>query len=62
LVGRAGKDNGHRAEASGAIYNQDGVLLAEADAVMVNVPAETVANLDAEKLGWKVYPDGEKTT
>lgn len=57
LVGRAGADKGHAAIATGAIYNQAGELLAEAEALLVNVPEEMVAQRDLESFGWQVYPD-----
>ena len=57
LVGRAGVDKGRSATATSAIYNQDGVLLAEADALLVNVPDEMVSIDDLESFGWKVYPE-----
>lgn len=57
LVGRAGKSRGRMATASGWVYGPDGLLLAEADALLVNVPEETVRSVDLEALGWKVYED-----
>jgi acyl-coenzyme A thioesterase PaaI-like protein len=57
LVGRAGKRHVRSAAATSAIYNQDGELLAEADAILVEVPAETLDTGNLEALGWKVYPD-----
>jgi len=57
LVGRAGADKGRSATATGAIYNQDGDLLAEADVLLVNVPDEMVSIDDLESFGWKVYPE-----
>jgi uncharacterized protein (TIGR00369 family) len=39
-----------------SIYGPEGVLLAEAEAVLVNVPDEMLENADLESLGWKVYP------
>lgn len=56
IVGRAGKDKGRIAEATSAIYSQDGTLLAEANALLVNMPASPEPDI-LEKLGWKVYPD-----
>jgi acyl-coenzyme A thioesterase PaaI-like protein len=55
LVGRAGKNKGRTATASGAIYGPDGELLAEAEALLVDVPAGVVDTVDLETLGWKVY-------
>ncbi len=57
LVGRAGMVKSRTAEATSAIYDQQGTLLAEAEAVLVNVPSEKFAQDDLEALGWKVYPD-----
>ena len=56
IVGRAGKDKGRIAEATSAIYSQDGTLLAEANALLMNLPESPDPNI-LEKLGWKVYPD-----
>ena len=56
IVGRAGRDKGCAAEATSAIYNQDGTLLAEANALLINLPESPDPNI-LEKLGWKVYPD-----
>ena len=55
LVGRAGKNRGRSATASGAIYNAGGELLAEAEAVLIDVPENLVGKTDLEALGWKVY-------
>ncbi len=55
VVGRAGKNKGRTATASGAIYGPDGELLAEAEALLVDVPAGVVDTVDLEAIGWKVY-------
>jgi len=60
LVGKAGEVKGRTASASSAIYNQQGDLLAEAEAILVNVPEEMIQKTDLEELGWKIYP--EETT
>lgn len=57
IVGKAGKSRGRMAEAWAGIYSQDGTLLAEGNSLLVNLPEETVNNVDLESLGWKVYPD-----
>lgn len=57
LKGHAGKDFGRVAEASGEIYSTDGILLAEAEGVYVNVPDEMISAVDVGALGWKVYPE-----
>jgi acyl-coenzyme A thioesterase PaaI-like protein len=56
LVGLAGKTRGRTAASTSAIYDANGLLLAEADALMVDVPDDTLKGADLEALGWKVYP------
>jgi hypothetical protein len=55
LVGKAGISKRRTATATGAIYDQGGELLAEADALLIDVPEEIVSTVDLEVLGWKVY-------
>jgi uncharacterized protein (TIGR00369 family) len=55
LVGRTGKSRGRSATASGAIYDSAGTLLAECEALLVDVPEEVVSGTDLDALGWKVY-------
>ena len=57
VVGRALKSKGRMATAAGAIYDQDGALLAEADVLLVNVPTDVVGSVDLAALGWRVYGD-----
>ncbi len=57
LVGKAGETRGRTAAASSAIYDQDGTLLAEANAILINVPQDLVEGTDLERLGWKIYPE-----
>ncbi len=59
LYGHAGKDNGRIATANGEIVDESGVKLAEAEAVYVNIPQESIHQVDVEALGWKVVPDEE---
>lgn len=59
LVGKAGKSRRRTATATSAIYDAEGNLLAEADALLVDVPEEVVNSTDLEELGWKVYSDEE---
>ena len=56
LVGRAGESKARTATATSAIYDQQGKLLAEAEAVLVNVSNLQISDGDLEALGWKVYP------
>lgn len=57
LVGRAGKNRERTATANSQIYGADGSLLAEAQALLVDVPEEMLAPADLEALGWQVYSD-----
>ncbi len=57
IIGKAGKSKGKIAEGWAGIYNQQGDLLAEADALLIDVPQEMLANANLEALGWKVYPE-----
>lgn len=57
LVGRAGKSKRRTATGRGEIYGPDGSLLAEAEALLVDVPAELAGGANLEALGWKVYED-----
>jgi acyl-coenzyme A thioesterase PaaI-like protein len=58
LVGTAGKSRQRAATATSAIYDSEGSMLAEAEVLLVNLPAEAVAEVDLAALGWKVYPEG----
>ncbi len=57
IIGHAGKSRERSAVATGEIYGPDGDLLAEAEGVLVNVPAEMVNQVDLATLGWKVDDD-----
>ncbi len=57
MVGRAGKVKRRTATASAELFGPDGSLLAEAEALLVNVPEDVIDEVDLEQLGWKVYPD-----
>jgi acyl-coenzyme A thioesterase PaaI-like protein len=59
LVGHAGKSKGRTATATCEVYSPDGTLLAQAEALMVDVPEEIVQSTDLETLGWRVYPDDD---
>ena len=60
LKGTAGERKDRVAHARGEILDQDGRLLAEAEAVLVDVPQEQLKLLDMDALGWRVYPDEEE--
>jgi acyl-coenzyme A thioesterase PaaI-like protein len=57
IVGKAGKSKGKTAEGWAGIYDECGMLLAEATALLINVPPEMLDSANLEGLGWKVYPD-----
>lgn len=59
LVGKAENGKSRMATAKGYLYGPEGDLLAEAEAILVNVPESMVNQTDLESLGWKVYPDDE---
>jgi len=56
IIGRAGTIRERTATAIGQIFGPNGDLLAEAEAILVNVPDEIVNNVDLSSLGWKVDP------
>jgi len=57
IVGRAINSKRRTATSRAEVLDPDGELLAEADAVLVDVPEETFEGMDLETLGWKVYKD-----
>jgi uncharacterized protein (TIGR00369 family) len=57
LKGQAVKDRGRTAEAKGFVYDEQGNVLAEASALLVEIPGNAVPSADLEALGWKVYPE-----
>jgi len=59
LVGKAEKVKSHTATSRGMIFGPDGELLAEADAILVDLPEEFFATNNLEALGWQVYEDIE---
>jgi acyl-coenzyme A thioesterase PaaI-like protein len=60
LVGTAGKSKRRTACATAAIYDPEGSLLAEAEALLVDIPEQVLKDFDLETLGWKVYPDQDE--
>jgi acyl-coenzyme A thioesterase PaaI-like protein len=57
IVGKAGRVRSKIAESWAGIYDESGELLAEADALHVDVPEEQFDLSRLGELGWKVYPD-----
>ena len=58
--GWAGKRRGRVSEAHSEIQTLDGVVLAEADLVLVDMPNEKLDQISFEEMGWRVYPDEEE--
>jgi acyl-coenzyme A thioesterase PaaI-like protein len=56
IVAHAVKSKRRSATSVAEIYGPEGDLLADAEAVLVNVPDEMLADADLEALGWKIYP------
>ncbi len=59
LEGRAKEDNGKVAVVTGTIFSADRTILAEAEAVMVNLPGKLAEQVAFGPEDWKVYPDQE---
>jgi len=57
LVGRVESRRGRLADAHSEIHLPDGTVGAEAEALLVDVPAPPGEARDTDSLGWKVYPD-----
>lgn len=58
IIGRAGKDRKKFVEAWAGIFDDEsGELLAEANAIHINVPQDKLDMSKLEDLGWKVYPE-----
>jgi acyl-coenzyme A thioesterase PaaI-like protein len=57
IVGKAGKTKGRMAEAWGGIYDETGILLAECNSLLIDIPADSLNQVDQDALGWKIYPD-----
>jgi uncharacterized protein (TIGR00369 family) len=59
VIGIAGERRGHVSKAHAEIRTLDGEILTEAELILVDIPEENLAEIDAEELGWRVYPDKE---
>ena len=59
IVAHAVKSKRRTATSVCAIYGPDGDLLVEADAVLINIPEDMLANANLDNLGWKIYPETE---
>jgi len=56
IIAKAVKNKRRLATSVCSIYGPEGDLLAEADAMLVNIPEEMLAKANLESLGWKIYP------
>lgn len=57
IVGTAGIYKERTASARGKIFGPDGELLAEADALLVNIPSNMIDEVDLQAIGWRVDQD-----
>jgi acyl-coenzyme A thioesterase PaaI-like protein len=60
ILGHAGESKGRIAKATGEIFGPDGLLLAQADTVLVDIPPEKLPVIDPSVLDWHVDPDEEE--
>jgi acyl-coenzyme A thioesterase PaaI-like protein len=59
LVGRLSRRRGRLTDVQGEIRLLDGSVAAEAQALLSDIPDIFQGVSDPERLGWRVYPDGE---
>lgn len=59
LIGKIGKSKQRIATSTSQIYGPDGVLLAEAEALLVDLPPEVIDSTNLDELGWKIYEEEE---
>jgi uncharacterized protein (TIGR00369 family) len=57
VVGHGVKSKKRAATSTAEIYGPEGDLLAEAEAILVNVPEGIINSDTLDELGWKIYPD-----
>lgn len=58
IIGKAGKSRAKSAEAWAGIYDgETDELLAEGNALLINVPDEQFDKSRLSALGWKIYPE-----
>ncbi|HEY61162.1 MAG: PaaI family thioesterase [Anaerolineales bacterium] len=55
IIGRPVKVKAHSATSRAQVLDENGELLAEADAVLVDIPKSMFDDVDLYALGWKVY-------
>ena len=59
LIGRLSRRRGRLTDVQGEIRLSDGSVAAEAQALLSDIPDTFRGVSDPERLGWRVYPDGE---
>jgi acyl-coenzyme A thioesterase PaaI-like protein len=57
VIGRVLNSKSRTATSSGIIVGPGEEVLAEADALLVEIPEDFVESIDFDELGWKVYDD-----
>jgi acyl-CoA thioesterase FadM len=58
IVGKAGKAKSKSAEAWAGIFSAEtNELLAEGNALLINVPEEQFNRSKLSELGWRIYPE-----
>ncbi len=57
IVGKVEKEKHRSATAKAAIYGAGQQVLAEASALLVDLPEQVLDEVDLSSLGWQVYPD-----
>jgi len=57
IIGKAGRARSKMTECWAGIYDESGELLAEANALHINVPEDQFDMSKLDELGWKVYPE-----
>lgn len=59
LIGRLSRRRGRLTDVQGEIRLSDGSVAAEAQALLSDIPDIFQDVSDPERLGWRVYPDGD---
>jgi hypothetical protein len=59
IIGYSTRSTKRLATSRAEIIGPDGEILVEAEAILINIPDETINNEDLELLGWKVYDNQE---
>lgn len=60
LEGEVVKDRGRLGEARAKLFGPGGELLAEGEALLVDIPEDVLPDEKKDDLDWKVYPDEQE--